>query len=100
MLAVLNVAASDAVIACFDAKYHYWTIRPSQADTTLTLPDSMGLPNFPSYPSGHACTAGAFEAALGHYLPQERAEFTRMAVEGEHRGTLNVWRAAAVGRTR
>jgi hypothetical protein len=81
VLAVLNAAASDAVIACFEAKYHYWTIRPSQADTTIALADSVGLPNFPSYPSGHACSAGAFDAVLGHYIPQERAEFTRIAEE-------------------
>ncbi|HYN81860.1 MAG TPA: vanadium-dependent haloperoxidase [Gemmatimonadaceae bacterium] len=81
VLAVLNVAASDAVIACFEAKYHYWTIRPSQADTTLVLADSVGLPNFPAYPSGHACSAGAFDAVLGHFFPNERAEFTRIAEE-------------------
>ena len=81
VLAVLNVAASDAIIACFDAKYHYWTIRPSQEDTTLVLADNVGLPNFPSYPSGHACSAGAFDAVLGHFFPQERAEFTRIAEE-------------------
>ena len=81
VLAVLNIGATDAIIACFDAKYHYWTIRPSQADTTLVLADSVDLPNFPSYPSGHACSAGAFDAVLGHYFPQERAEFTRIAEE-------------------
>jgi len=81
VLAVLNVAASDAIIACFEAKYHYWTIRPSQADTTLVLADSVGLPNFPSYPSGHACSAGAFDAVLGHFFPAERAKFTRIAEE-------------------
>jgi hypothetical protein len=81
VLAVLNAAASDAVIACFDAKYHYWTIRPSQADTTIVLADSVSLPNFPSYPSGHACSAGAFDGALGHFFPQDRAEFTRIAEE-------------------
>jgi hypothetical protein len=81
VLAVLNTAATDAVIACFDAKYYYWTIRPSQADTTLVLADSVDLPNFPSYPSGHACSAGAFDAVLGHFFPQERAEFTRIAEE-------------------
>ena len=81
VLAVLNAAASDAVIACFDAKYHYWTIRPSQVDTTLVLADSVDLPNFPSYPSGHACSAGAFDAVLGHFFPQERAEFTKIAEE-------------------
>jgi len=81
VLAVLNAAASDAIIACFDAKYHYWTIRPSQADTTIALADSVELPNFPSYPSGHACSAGAFDGVLGHYFPQDRAEFTRIAEE-------------------
>jgi hypothetical protein len=81
VLAVLNIATSDAVIACFEAKYHYWTIRPSQADTTLVLADDVSLPNFPSFPSGHACSAGAFDAVLGHFFPDERAEFTRIAEE-------------------
>lgn len=81
VLAVLNVAASDAIISCFEAKYHYWTIRPSQVDTTLVLADKVNLPNFPSYPSGHACSAGAFDAVLGHFFPEERAEFTRIAEE-------------------
>lgn len=79
--AVLNAAALDAVIACFEAKYHYWTIRPSQADPTIALDDSVDLPNFPSFPSGHACSAGAFGAVLGDFFPDERAEFTRMAEE-------------------
>jgi len=81
VLAVLNIGASDAIIACFDAKYHYWTIRPSQADTTIALADSVELPNFPSFPSGHACSAGAFDAVLGNYFPQERATFRRIAEE-------------------
>ena len=79
--AVLNAATSDAIIACFEAKYHYWTIRPSQADTTIALADSVSLPNFPSFPSGHACSAGAFDAVLGHFFPDERVEFTRIAEE-------------------
>jgi hypothetical protein len=81
VLALINVAAFDALIACFEAKYHYWTIRPSQVDTTLALADSVPLPNFPSFPSGHACSAGAFDAVLGHFFPGERAEFTRIAEE-------------------
>ena len=81
VLALLNVAASDAIIACFEAKYHYWTIRPSQADTTFMLADSVDLPNFPSYPSGHACSAGAFDGVLGHFFPTDRAMFTTVAEE-------------------
>ena len=45
------------------------------------LADSVSLPNFPSYPSGHACSAGAFDAVLGHFFPKERTEFTRIAEE-------------------
>jgi membrane-associated phospholipid phosphatase len=81
VFSVLNAAASDAVIACFEAKSHYWTIRPSQVDSTLALADSVDLPNFPSFPSGHACSAGAFDAVLGHFFPQDRAKFTRIAEE-------------------
>ena len=80
-LAVLNIAAIDAVAACFEAKYHYWTIRPSQIDTTLPLAAGVPLPNFPSYPSGHACSAGAFDAVMGHFFPKERSDFTRIAEE-------------------
>ena len=81
ILALLNVAAMDAIVACFEAKYHYWTIRPSQADTTLVLADSVSLPNFPSYPSGHACGSGAFEGVLSHFFPQERTQFAQIAEE-------------------
>jgi hypothetical protein len=81
VFAVLNAAAMDAAIACFEAKYHYWTIRPSQVDTTLALADSVPLPNFPSYPSGHACSAGAFDGVLGHFFPKDRARLTAIAEE-------------------
>lgn len=81
VLAVLNVGAMDAIVACFDAKYHYWSIRPSQADSTIVLADSVDLPNFPSYPSGHACSAGAFDGVLEAYFPQDRLQFRKMAEE-------------------
>jgi hypothetical protein len=81
VLAVLNIAALDAVAACFEAKYHYWTIRPSQVDTALALAEGVPLPNFPSYPSGHACSAGAFDGVMGYFFPKERADFTRIAEE-------------------
>ena len=48
ILAFANTAAFDAQIACFDSKFAYWYIRPSQADPAITLP--IGLPNHPSYP--------------------------------------------------
>lgn len=79
MLAVLNMAMNDASIACFDAKYTYWLIRPSQADTTIAL--AISLPNHPSYPSSHSCTSGAGAAVIGTLYPGEAARVDAMADE-------------------
>jgi len=57
ILAYANTAAVDALIACFDSKFAYWFIRPTQADPGITL--AVALPNHPSYPSGHSCETGA-----------------------------------------
>jgi membrane-associated phospholipid phosphatase len=70
LLAYANAAAFDAQIACFDAKFTYWFIRPSQADPAITLP--IGLPNHPSYPSGHSCITSAIMAVAEALLPSER----------------------------
>ena len=48
--ALLTIAGYDAQVACWDAKYTYWGIRPDQYDTTYR-PALMGTPNFPGYPS-------------------------------------------------
>jgi hypothetical protein len=79
MLALLNTAMNDASIACFDAKYAYWLIRPSQADTTIAL--AIGLPNHPSFPSSHSCTSGAAAAVLGALYPSETTRLDAMADE-------------------
>jgi membrane-associated phospholipid phosphatase len=81
ILALAGIAAYDAGIACTDAKYHYWLVRPTQADSTIGLADRLTLPNFPSYPSGHACLSGAIAETFGHFLPEVRAEVTRLAEE-------------------
>ena len=81
VLAVLNVAAMDAVVACFEAKYYYWTIRPSQADTTLVLADSVGLPNFPSYPSAHSCITGTAAGVLTGLFPSAQTMLDAKVVE-------------------
>jgi hypothetical protein len=78
-LTVLNFTLADARMACWDAKLAYWLIRPSQADTTITRP--VYLPNFPAYPSGHACISGAAAAVIGDFFPNERARVTALAEE-------------------
>ncbi|HEX8068834.1 MAG TPA: vanadium-dependent haloperoxidase [Pyrinomonadaceae bacterium] len=66
LLALLNVAMADAVIACWDAKYHYVLWRPITAIRlagTDGNPDTaadpawtplLTTPAHPEYPSGHA----------------------------------------------
>ena len=80
ILAYGNTAAFDAIIACFDTKYAYWFIRPTQADAGITL--AVGLPNHPSYPSAHSCETGAFEGVLADAFPAEREYLGQAADEG------------------
>jgi len=70
ILAYANAAAFDAQIACYDAKFAYWLIRPTQADPAITL--AVALPNHPSYPSGHSCITTAILTTLGDAFPSER----------------------------
>jgi membrane-associated phospholipid phosphatase len=70
ILAYANAAAFDAQIACWDAKFTYWLIRPSQADPGITL--VVPLPNHPSYPSAHQCITAAIMSVLVDAFPSER----------------------------
>jgi len=79
-LAYANAAEFDAIIACWDSKFTYWFIRPSQADPAITLP--IGLPNHPSYPSGHSCADGAWRGVLTDAFPSERALIEQLEDEG------------------
>ena len=79
VLALVNMAAFDALVACFDAKFAYWFIRPTQADPLITL--AVALPNFPSYPSAHACVSGAMSTILGAMFPSESSRLDAMAEE-------------------
>jgi len=68
VFALTNAAAMDAVIGCWEAKYSYFYIRPSQANPAITLP--IGLPNHPSYPSGHSCVSAASAEVLKAFFPE------------------------------
>ncbi len=77
--ALMGAAMMDAMIGCWDAKYFYWTLRPSQADPGITL--SFGLPNHPSYPSGHSCVSAAAATVLKDIFPARGAELDGWVVE-------------------
>lgn len=66
-LAMVSMAMMDAAIACWDAKYTWWTIRPWQEDPAITTP--VGRPNFPAFPSLHSCVSAAAGGVLGARFP-------------------------------
>ena len=88
MLAMAHVAGGDAMIACFDAKYNYWFWRPNQAiphadadgnPATTADPTWQPLrttPNFPEYPSAHACHSTAVVEALDAFFGSDTVAFT------------------------
>lgn len=82
--ALLNVAVYDAGVACWDAKYQYWTIRPFQLDPAFRA--VFQAPNHPSYPAAHACYSTVSAAVLAHLFPRDAAALTAEAREiGESR---------------
>ena len=56
--------------------YHY--IRPSQFDPAITQLPGLGMPNHPSYPSGHSCIISAYATVLARGFPGERRELEAM----------------------
>lgn len=65
--AAMSAAQYDAIVACWDAKYTYWAIRPFQLDPGFkTL---FPTPNHPSYPSSHSCDSSAIAGVLAAFFP-------------------------------
>jgi len=78
-LALLNMAEMDAAIVCWDTKYFYFNPRPCQLNPEIkTL---TGVPNFPSYISGHSTFSAAAATVLGHVIPERKADYEAMAQE-------------------
>jgi hypothetical protein len=86
LFAMGNLAGTDALIACFDAKYHYLFWRPQFAipqgesdGNPATVGDPawkplVGTPPHPEYPSGHSCLTGAVVETLSTFLGTNRIE--------------------------
>ncbi len=77
--AMLNMAMHDVSVGCWDTKMKNFNPRPAQLDPTIKT--MIGLPNFPSYPSGHSTFSGAAATVLGTIFPQGAADFDAMADE-------------------
>ncbi len=87
MLALTRVAAADALLACFDAKYHYVFWRPiyaiRRADTDgnpATEPDPSWTPllfvNHPEYTGAHGCVTTAVTETLAAFFGTDKVAFS------------------------
>ena len=98
LYAAVNLAATDAVTACWNDKYHwsFWRPRPAIreaesdgnpatiadpsweslfAAATQTTPP-LGTPPFPDHPSGHGCLSGAVLQSMADFFGRDRVVFT------------------------
>ena len=72
MLALVNVAIYDSMIAAWHSKYKHNRKRPTEIETKLV--PVVPVPESPSYPSEHAVAAGAASAVLSYLFP-DKANF-------------------------
>ena len=84
--ALLNIAAYNSLVACFDAKYAYWAIRPFQYDPDFT--PVFTTPNHPSYPAAHSCHSTATAAVLADQFPIDAEALMATAREA---GEARIW---------
>jgi hypothetical protein len=94
-MAEMSVAVADALIACFDAKYHYAFWRPItaiRAGDTDGNPATVGdpawttllaaTPNHPEYPSAHSCITPLQGRIIARFLGTARIDFTVPSLTG------------------
>lgn len=88
LFALADTASADALIACWDAKYHFELWRPFSAvpngdtDGNPRTPADpawrplLPTPNFPEYPSAHSCSTTAIATVVAALAPSERFDLT------------------------
>ncbi len=94
-MAMMSVTYADALIACFDAKYHFAFWRPITAiqagDTDgnrWTFGDAFwtpllpATPNHPEYPSAHSCITPAGGRVVARFLHSWNIDFTIPSLTG------------------
>jgi hypothetical protein len=79
VFALLNMAMHDAAVGCWEAKFYYFNPRPSQLDPSIKT--QIGLPNFPSYTSGHSTFSAAAASVLSYLFPAGAPSFDAMRDE-------------------
>jgi hypothetical protein len=94
LLAMGEIVATDAGIACYDSKFFYQFWRPITAIRNAdkdgnpdTTPDPawqalLGVPGHPEYPSQHGCFTAGFSDALATALHTKHLDVTMPGGEG------------------
>lgn len=77
--ALVSIAGHDTGVACWEAKYTYWAIRPFQLDPEFK--PLFTTPNHPSYPAAHSCFSTATATVLASLFPTDAAEVMALAHE-------------------
>lgn len=80
LYAITAIGVYDGFVACWDAKYAYWGIRPSQYDTSFH--SLLPTPPFPGYPSGHAAIGAVMAELYSYFFPADKAYFEKRAKDG------------------
>jgi membrane-associated phospholipid phosphatase len=83
---MVQVAMHDSGVACWDAKYTYWTLRPHQYDTTYR--PLFTVANHPSFPSAHSCFSAAAAGVMTALFPRETAPMAELVREA---GQARIW---------
>jgi hypothetical protein len=86
VLSTLNIALADAGVACWDAKYASWYIRPPQLDAELK--SLFPPPNHPSYPAAHGCYSTAAATVLARVFPRDRDKLLAL---GKEAAEARIW---------
>lgn len=84
--ALESIAQYDTMVACWDAKYTYWAIRPFQLDPNFK--PLFTTPNHPSYPAAHGCFSSAAATILAYLFPRDADALTTLAQQA---GDSRVW---------
>jgi hypothetical protein len=102
LFALLNIATADAIISCWDAKYHFELWRPI---TAIRLADTDGnsetvaktdwtplivTPPYPEYDSGHQSISGSAQQILTAFFGKRMRVESYSEVFGT--GVVRTWR--------
>lgn len=76
LYAMGNLVGADALIGCFDAKYHYLFWRPqfSVVESDPNWKPLLATPNHPEYPAAHGCLTAAEAEVFAEFLGTDQIE--------------------------